>query len=188
MKLLRAASLLTVVASSGLVAQTARVNWLVSAPFKDYKTYAWKEPSTQGTDFFTQFVKPDVEAQLAAKGLQKLAAGENPDLFVAYHVQTQEEPDSASTKDGFAKGDDTWGLSECWDGCGWGEHDKPSPSTTTRTPRMMAILTVDLADVRTNKLVWRGQATVDSVSKTEKGDEKQVKTSVERMFKKYPPK
>src|ERR1700751_74569 len=104
MKLLRAASLLTVMVSSGLMAQTARVNWLVSAPFKDYKTYAWKEPSTQGKDFFTQFVKPDVEAQLAAKGLQKLANGQKPDLFLAYHVQTQEEPDSASTKDGFAKG------------------------------------------------------------------------------------
>ena len=27
------------------------MNWLVSARFKDYKTYAWKEPSTQGTEF-----------------------------------------------------------------------------------------------------------------------------------------
>lgn len=187
MKLLRAASLvLTVMVSPGLMGQTARVNWLVSAPFKDYKTYAWKEPSTQGTDFFSQFVKPDVDAQLAAKGLQKPAPGQKPDLFVVYRVQTQEEPNSKTTQDGFAKGEDTWGLSDCWDGCGWG--DDGTPSTTTRTPRMMAILTVDLADVKTNKLVWRGQATVDSVSKTEKGDKKQVETAVERMFKKYPPK
>ena len=37
------------------------------------------------------------------------------------------------------------------------------------------------------ELVWRGQATVDSISSTQKGDEKRVLSSVEKMFKQYPP-
>jgi hypothetical protein len=59
---------------------------------------------------------------------------------------------------------------------------------TTEEPRTMGILTVDLYDVAKKHLVWRGQATVDSVSNSQKGDEKQTEKSVEKMFKKYPPK
>ena len=36
-------------------------------------------------------------------------------------------------------------------------------------------------------MVWRGQATVDMIANTQKGDEKQVQKSVEKMFKQYPP-
>jgi Domain of unknown function (DUF4136) len=173
---------------SGVMAQTARVNWLVNAPFADYKTYSWKEPSAVKTDFFTQFVTPAVDAQLAAKGIKKAGAGQKPDLWVAYHVQTQESPDSEATLDGFGVGPDKWGLSDCWDGCGWGEHDNHSNDVSALAPHMMAILTLDLADARKMKLVWRGQAIVDSVSSSQRRDEKQVEKAVEKMFKKYPPK
>jgi hypothetical protein len=124
-----------------------------------------------------------VEQQLAAKGIHKAAAGQKPDVFVAYHLQTQESPDSQTTLDGFAVGEE-WGLSDCSDGC-WGD-DKNA--RTSPLPRYMAILTVDIADARTNKLVWRAQAVVDSVAATQEGDEKQVERAVQRMFKKYPPK
>jgi uncharacterized protein DUF4136 len=52
---------------------------------------------------------------------------------------------------------------------------------------MMAILSVDMVDVKRKELVWRGQATVDSISNKQKRDEKQVLESVKRMFKQYPP-
>jgi hypothetical protein len=52
---------------------------------------------------------------------------------------------------------------------------------------MMGILAVDLVDVKKKELVWRGQATVDSISNTQKGDEKQTLSSVKKMFKQYPP-
>jgi hypothetical protein len=37
-------------------------------------------------------------------------------------------------------------------------------------------------------MVWRGQATEDSISNSQKGDEKQVQKSLDKMFKQYPPK
>lgn len=64
----------------------------------------------------------------------------------------------------------------------------PDMSETEAQPRMMGILSVDLVDAKHKDLVWRGQATVDNISDTQKGDEKQVLKSVEKMFKKYPPK
>lgn len=54
--------------------------------------------------------------------------------------------------------------------------------------RMMGILTVDLVDAKKRQLVWRGQATEDSISDTQKGDERQVQKSVEKMFDRFPPK
>ena len=174
--------------SCGLFAQTVKVNWLEKAPFADYKSYAWKPSTSEASGFFTQFVKPDVDKEISAKGLQKESSGKKPDLFVTYHLHTQEATDARTTLDGFEMGEDSWGASDCWDGCGWGDHNDQTPSTHGAAPRNMAILTVDLADARTNKLVWRAQAAVDSVSPTQKGDEKQVEHTVERMFKKYPPK
>lgn len=174
--------------SSALVAQTVKVNWLEKAPFADYKLYAWKPSTSEASGFFTQFVKPDVDKEMTAKGLHKDSSGQKPDLFVTYHVQTQEAPDAKTTADGFDIGEDSWGLSDCWDGCGWGEQNDQTPTAHGTAPHNMAILTVDLADARTNKLVWRAQAAIDSVSSTQKGDEKQVEHAVERMFKKYPPK
>lgn len=109
-------------------------------------------------------------------------------MFVTYHVHTQEATEARTTLDGFEMGEDSWGASDCWDGCGCGERNDQTPTTHEAAPRNMAILTVDLADARTNKLVWRAQAAIDSVSPTQKGDEKQVEHAVERMFKKYPPK
>jgi hypothetical protein len=49
---------------------------------------------------------------------------------------------------------------------------------------MMGILAVDIGDVKRKELVWRGQATVDSISDTQKGDEKQVLQSIKKI---YPP-
>jgi hypothetical protein len=60
-------------------------------------------------------------------------------------------------------------------------------SHTEAEPDMMGILAVDMVDVKRKELVWRGQATVDSISTKQKGDGKQVHESVNKMFKQYPP-
>jgi hypothetical protein len=36
------------------------------------------------------------------------------------------------------------------------------------------------------QLIWRGQATVDNVSNSRNGDERQTKYSIDKMFKQYP--
>jgi len=59
---------------------------------------------------------------------------------------------------------------------------------TSEHPREILILTVSMADAKNKMLVWRGQATVENVSSSEKGDEKQTRQCVQKMFKSYPPK
>jgi Domain of unknown function (DUF4136) len=175
-----------------LQAQTVKVNWRMGAPFASYKTYAWQDPKTPGLPFYGQWVKPDVLAELAAKGLTPAAAGQTPDLLVTYHIQGEQMLDATSNTDyeGFGLGGGPWAGGWGWYGGwgGWGAWPGEATTFTSENPRQMVILTVDMADAKEKKLVWRGQATVESASSSEKGDEKQTKQCVQKLFKSYPPK
>lgn len=79
----------------------------------------------------------------------------------------------------FGWGEGPWGF---WGGWGpWGGFG-PDIEQTEAEPRIMGILAVDMVDVKRKKMVWRGQATVDSISSKQKRDEKQVLESVKKMF------
>jgi hypothetical protein len=180
-----------VLLAAPVFAQTIKVNWKQGANFSAYKTYAWKITPTQRKSIYLDWVQADVNAQLAAKGFTQAANGQKPDIYVAYHLATQEMLDATTTTDdgfgGWGWGGGPWGIYGGWGGWGAGA-GLPEMATTTEEPRTMGIMTVDLYDVAHSQLVWRGQATVDSVSNSQSGDEKQVKNSVVKMFKKYPPK
>jgi hypothetical protein len=63
----------------------------------------------------------------------------------------------------------------------------PVATYTTEQPRMIGILTIDIVDGKKKQIIWRGQATVDCMSKSDSRDEQQVLNAVQKMFKKYPP-
>jgi hypothetical protein len=193
MNKLRAAALLClVVLGPALHAQTVKVNWRTGAPFASYKTYAWQESKNPGFPFYGQWVKADILDQLSAKGLTPVAAGQTPDLLVTYHIQGQELIDATSNTDldGFSWGPGPWVGGWGWYGGwgGWGPWNEDSTTFTSEHPREMLILTISMADAKQKILVWRGQATVESVSNSEKGDEKQTEQCVQKLFKDYPPK
>ncbi len=168
-------------------AQSVKVNWKMNAPFSDYKTYSWNMGKQQGSGFYRQWVHQYVDDAMAKKGLRKVAGNQNPDLLVVYNMAGQEVLDSTTTTDGFGWGGGWgggWGAWGGWGGGGFG----PDISTTEQEPRMMGILTVDLVDAKKKQMIWRGQATEDNISNTQKGDEKQVEKSVQKMFDRYPPK
>ena len=172
------------------VAQTVKVNWQTKAPFSTYHTYAWRMSKDQGSHFYRQWVVKDVNAELAAKGLRKVSSSAKPDLYVYYHVLTQEVINSPVTDDdGYGWGDGDWGE---WGGWGGDEGDDEDGGMgdyqIMARPQMMGILSVDLADPNRKELVWRGQATTDSISNSQKGDERQVLKSIQKMFEQYPPK
>jgi hypothetical protein len=193
MSKLRIAVLLCLLfASLPLCAQTVKVNFRSGAPFSTYKTFAWKDPAKPGLPFYGDWVKADVIAELQSKGLTPVAAGQTPDVIVTYHITGQQMMDATSNTDydGFDMGPGPWGGGWGWYGGwgGWGDVSGDATTFTSEHPREMVILTVDMADAKQKKLVWRGQATVDSASNSEKGDQKQTKSSVQKMFKSYPPK
>jgi len=58
-------------------AQTVKVNWRQKAPFADYKTYSWSFAKGQENSFYRQFVRADVDEELAKKGLTKVTDAQN---------------------------------------------------------------------------------------------------------------
>jgi len=173
-----------------LSAQTVKVNWQTGAPFSTYKTFSWQEPSKPGLPFYGAWVKADVIAELTSKGLTQAPAGQAGDVIVTYHIVSQEMMDTVSNTDGFGTEMGPWGGGWGWYGGwgGWGAWSGDATTFTSEHPREMVILTVDLADGKAKKLVWRGQATVENASTSESGDQKQTKSCVQKMFKSYPPK
>lgn len=175
------------IAAGGALGQTVKVNWRIHAPFADYRTYAWRTSKNEGAHFYKQWVHADVDAVLAKKGLRQVSVSQNPDLYIYYHIVTQEVMDSTTMDDGFGWGGGPWGMMGGWGGWGmWGGMG-PDIAQTTAQPRMMGILAVDLIDTKEKALAWRGQATTDAISNTQKGDENQVRKSIDKMFKQYPP-
>jgi len=44
-------------ATTGALSQTVKVNWQTDAPFADYRTYAWKGSKNQGGQFYRQWAE-----------------------------------------------------------------------------------------------------------------------------------
>lgn len=158
-------------------AQQVRANWSKDAPFSQYKTYEWVPSEATNHPFYRQYVGEYVNYALTKKkGLQQVSASQNPDLYVTYHFTTRDVMDWDTYGYGFGPG---------WGGWGWGGM---SYYQTRADPRVMGFLTIDLIDAHTRKIVWRGEAIQEDVTKSGNAEEKQVAHSVYKMLDRYPPK
>ncbi len=204
------AAALALASASPAAAQSVRVNWAQSANFANYKTFAWA-PNLKATNFIDQFVPGDVESALTSHGFIKAAPGQPADLLVTYSFVTDTTQDTVTTTSGYSFGPGPWGYWGGWGGWGpvgggvvfggpgiavGGGGFLPGPvvgpdgfvSDTENVPRLLGILSVDLIDAKSNKIIWRAQATEDNVAQSQRGDEKQVHSSVKKMFDHFPPK
>lgn len=180
-----AAILAVVLVSGALVAnaQQVRANWSKDAPFSQYRTYTWIPSEATNHPFYRQYVGEYVNYALThKKHLREVGPDQNPDLLVTYHFTTKAVTDMDTFGYGFGPGWGGWG----WGGWGWGggmfNYSQTRPST-----RIMGFLTIDIVDAHTRKIVWRGEAVQDDVTKSGDAEEKQIAKSVYEMFKRYPP-
>ena len=170
-----------------LQAQSVRVNWAKTASFTGDKTYAWIPSKDTNHPFYRHYVGQFVRADLAKKGLREVSASQSPDLLVTYHFLTQETEDLETN--GYGYGGGGWGGWGMGMGMGMGMGGMGIEDTTTsEVPVTMGILTVDMIDAKAKKIIWRGQATEDNVLKSTKGEEKKVRSAVDKMLDHFPPK
>jgi len=168
-------------------AQSVRVNWSKKAQFSNYRTYEWIPSKDTNHPFYRQYVGHYVRADLANKGLRRISASQSPDLLVTYHFLT-EQGEALGT---YGYGDGDWGGWGGWGG--WGmdgmdDMDGMDYPVVTEQPETIGILTIDIIDAKAKKIIWRGQATEDDISKSTKGEENDVKKSVDKMLDHFPPK
>lgn len=169
-------------------AQQVRANWSKDAPFSDYKTYEWIPSEQTNHPFYRQYVGEYVNYALQKqKKMRMVSAADHPDLYVTYHFTTRETTDLETYGYGF--GDGWGGMGMGWGGWGWGGMGMGGMnySRTRQVPRVMGYLTLDLIDARTRKIIWRGEAMEDDVTRGGNAEEKQVANSVYKMLQRYPP-
>jgi len=169
-------------------AQQVRANWSKDAPFSDYKTYEWIPSQQTNHPFYRQYVGEYVNYALQKqKKMRLVSASENPDLYVTYHFSTRETSDLETYGYGFGGGWGGMGMGGWgWGGMGMGMGGM-NYSQTRQVPRVVGYLTLDLIDARSKKIIWRGEAMEDDVTKGGNAEEKQVADSVYKMLQRYPP-
>jgi hypothetical protein len=151
--------------------QKVAVDYDHGADFSKYKTYAWittqnPAPSQLGEKRLIEAVN----AELAAKGLRE-APLEQADMAVRYGIGFKERVQVTGTDFGYGYSPYRWGGGTV---------------TYDSTYYTDATLVLDLIDVKEKALLWRGTAS-DTVSDNPEKNEKKIKKSAEKMFKKFPP-
>jgi hypothetical protein len=152
--------------------------------FAQYKTYSWGKVQTS-VPFYSSRIKQAVDKDLQAKGWQLVESGGSVMIFATDNVHDQIQ--LQTMYDGMGGG---WGGGWGWGGWGWGGGWGPGgmgESTTTTTNQRVATLAIDLFDANSKKLLWRGLATQDLSTNSDKNT-KSLDGDINDMFKKFPPK
>jgi Domain of unknown function (DUF4136) len=156
------------------LAQKVNVDWDKTANFTGFKTYAWGNNTPVKNPLMNERIIRDIESQLAAKGLQKVEAKDNPDLVVMYHAATDTQTQMNTIDTGMY-------------GPGWRYGMGGMGSSTTYVDKILVgQLVVDIGDVKNKKFLWRGTASGMVSDKPEKV-EKTIEKAVTKMFQKFPP-
>jgi len=159
------------VASTVMLAQEVRSNYMPGTDFTKYHTYKWVaiEGGAHPNQIVDAQIKQSVDSQLALKGLSKVD-GDQADLYVGYQIAVDQERQ--------------WNGYGMGGGLRWG-----GMATATSSTINIGTLVLDMYDPTTKQLVWTGNATktIDPSSKQEK-NQKNLDKAVQKLLKNYPPK
>lgn len=155
-------------------AQDVRYNFDAEANFAKFKTYKWVDLQSpvKLDDLLARQLVSAIEAALTTKGLTKVDS-DSADLFIGYQAAAQQE------KQINAYGTGGFGMGPRWGG-GMG-----SATVSTLT---VGSISLDMYEVATKHLVWRGTGTktIDPNIKPEKRQQNITK-GVAKVLKNYPP-
>jgi hypothetical protein len=158
-------------------AQKINIDYDKNSTFTHLRTYAWKKGTPAQNPLMDERIIQAIDKQMAAKGILKVDPTADPDAIVVYHAAVDYETQLNTTDLG------GWGM--C---CGpyYGGYYGGGTSTTTIDKIPVGTLQVDIGDVQTKKLLWRGKGS-DTLSDKPEKIEKKINQVVEKMFKKFPP-
>jgi len=162
---------MTFLISATAYAQQVNIDYDRSANFSSYRTYSWSEGTPARNPLGHQRIIAGIEAQLAARGWQKVDS--NPDVAVIYSAATTTETQINTFDSGGAWG----GYRRGWGG---------GMSTTTVEKIPIGQLVVDMADVKNKSFIWRGTAS-DTLSDKPEKNHKKLDKVLTKMFKNFPP-
>jgi hypothetical protein len=165
---------LTLAIAGSASAQKVSTDWDHSANWSKYNTYYIQIQKAFGTQLSQERAIAAVDSALKSKGWTKVATLDQASaaVLVSGAGQQQETSTTMYTGGGFAG----WG----WGGGGMGM------ATTSTSTYVVGTLVVDIFDVSTKQLLFRGQAQ-ETVSNNSEKNIKAMYKATEKMFKDFPP-
>jgi Domain of unknown function (DUF4136) len=140
------------------------------ADFSRYHTYSWLKVQA-GNQLWMDRIQRDIDATLQEKGWQRVDTGGNAGITAFGASENQQSLETFY--DGFGGG---W----FWRGFG------PDMATTNVINTPVGTLHVDIFDSSTKHLIWRGSAS-NTLSGDPEKNEKKLASTVQDMFKHFPP-
>ena len=165
--------ILTSLISTTAYAQTVNVNYDKNTIFSSYKTYSWGKGTPAVDPKLNLYIIAGIEAQLAAKGWQKIES--DSDALVIYNARSTTETQT----DPYAPGGPYSGYDWSWRAAA--AFDDAGLQTIS-----VGELIVDIADVKNKTFFWRARAK-DTLSHNSEKDQKTVDKALAKMFKNFPP-
>jgi hypothetical protein len=152
-------------------APTTKVGWDQNVRFTNYHTWAWRTDGSINDPTWARRCQDVLSDQLQSDGLSQVSLEQNPDLWGVMHVRLSAETVVVP-------------YSPDW-GYGWGAW-APVGDYETQIP--VGTIIVDLVDVKTKHIVWRGRANgaVDP-TKSNEGREEKLRAVLAQLFAGYPP-
>ena len=157
--------------AASMSAQQVKTDYDHGANFGQYKTFSWEQVKTKDP-LDVDRIKSAVDAALTAKGWTKVGSGGDVSIVAMEITRNQQTLDTFYN--GFGGG---------WRWRGFGGMGEATTTTETYT---VGTLVVDLFDVKTKKLIWRGSSS-DTLSNNAEKNIKNLDKGVEKMFKDFPP-
>ena len=163
---------LTLVTCMAVSAQDVTTNAMPGTDFSKYHTYKWVliEGAKQPNQIVDAQIKQAVDAQLATKGLTKVA-GDKADLYIGYQTSLAQQ--------------EQWNAYGMGGGVRWGG----GMATATSSTIEIGTLVLDMYDPSTKQLVWTGRATktLDPGNNQQK-KQKNLDNAMKKLLKSFPPK
>jgi hypothetical protein len=166
---------LTLAVTASVSAQKVDTDWDHGADWSTYNTYYSEIPKPFGTQLSQQRALAAVDSALKSKGWTKVATLDQASAAVLINgaVQTEQTATTMYTGGGYA-------------GWGWRGGGGMGTATTSTSQYNVGTLVVDIFDVKTKQLLFRGQAQKTLSDKSEKNIQA-LYSAMAKMFKDFPP-
>ena len=161
-----------------LLAQSVTRDWDKKYDFGTVKTFAIKIGTSWGNQLSENRVLNDLSEAITERGWKKVEAESTANVVVVVHGATSTKHELNTFYSGMG-------------GYGYGYHGMGgmgmATGTTTVSEYTVGTLVVDIFDVKTKNLLYRGTAS-DEINKDPKKNEKKLDKAAQKLFKDFPQK
>ena len=169
-------------AASPALAQKVNIDYAHDFDFSGPETFEYvnTEESNAQNPMMADRIESMIKAKLKAGGATEVT--ENPDLYITYHVTTEQQTSYTTTSFGYGGYGGGWGGYGRYGYGGYG--GSMGSSTTTARNYTVGTLIIDAYDGTEKKMIWRATGEITVKDKPEK-QIKQVEKILDKIGKKW---